>query len=362
METRIHNNLALYGSVVLSVNEDSFPADPAIGTLILKGNVLYAYISVGGYTTWYPFASKTSSYIHSQGVASNTWVITHNLNTTNTWTQVKDENGHVVVAPTTNTSANVVTVNFTYPIAGTAIVVAPATLDVPEMKASVVTAGNGTVIIDADGIRIAGQSVLTSANISTEVNSAVNTAISSNIGSLSSLTTTTQSNVVSAINEVKSLVDSAATTSTINTAISANVGTLSSLTTTAKSNVVSAINEINSTLTTWNNLPYDLGSTVVGKPTASEVIFRFRAVRAFTLQSSGHEIVANVAATASSVFTITKNTTSIGTVTFAASGTTPSVSISQTSFAAGDRLIITAPASVDSTLADIDFTLLAKLG
>lgn len=316
METRIHNNLALYGSVVLSVNEDSFPADPAIGTLILKGNVLYAYISVGGYTTWYPFASKTSSYIHSQGIASNTWVITHNLNTTNTWTQVKDENGHVVVAPTTNTSANVVTVNFTYPVAGTAIVVAPATLDVPEMKASVVTAGNGTVIIDADGIRIAGQSVLTSANITTEVTSTVSNA----------------------------------------------VGTLSSLTTTTKSNVVAAINEVNSTLTTWNNLPYDLGSTVVGKPTASEVIFRFRAVRTFTLQSTGHEIVANVAATASSAFTIAKNTTSIGTVTFGAGATVPLVSISATSFAAGDRLIITAPASVDSTLADIDFTLLAKLG
>ena len=320
METRIHNNLALYGSMKLSVNETEFPANPEIGTLIIKGNCLYAYISVGGYTTWYPFASKTNSYIHSQGIASNTWTITHNLNSTETWTQIKDQYGYVVMASVENTSANVITVSFTTPTVGTAIIVTPSTLDVPEMKASVISAGNGTVVIDADGIRIAGQNVLTSANISTEVNS------------------------------------------TVSTAISANVGTLSSLTTTAKGNVVAAINEVNSTLTTWNNVPYDLGSTVVGKPTASEVIFRFRAVRAFTVQSTGHQIVAATAATSSAVFTIAKNTTTVGNVAFGAGATVPTVTISSTSFAIGDTLTITAPSVVDNTLANIDFTLLSKLG
>ena len=319
METRIHNNLALYGSLIMSVNEPGFPENPAIGTLIIKGNCLYAYISVGGYVTWYPFASKTSSYIHSQGVASSTWTVTHDLNTTNTWTQVKDSNGIVVQALVENTSANVITISFTTPITGTAIVVAPATIDVPEMKATVISAGDGTVVIDADGIRIAGQNVLTSANISTEVNS------------------------------------------TVTSAISTTIGTLSNLTTTAKGNIVAAINEVNSAVTTWANLPYDVGSTVVGKPTASETVLRFRAVRPFTVQSSGHEIVANVAATGSTVFTVTKNTTSIGSITFAAAATVPTVTVTATSFAAGDKLIITAPSVVDATLADIDLTLIAKL-
>jgi hypothetical protein len=201
METRIHNDLELYGSMTLAVSVNTYPENPKVGTLIIKDNCLYAYISIGGYLTWYPFASKTNSYIHSQGIASNVWTITHNLNTYNTWTQIKDGDGDVVVAAITNTSANVITVTFTTPILGTAIVVGPSTIDVPEMRASLVTIGDGTVVIDSDGIRIAGQNVLTSANIATEISS----SISSVIGSLSNLTTTTKSDVVAAINEVKAL-------------------------------------------------------------------------------------------------------------------------------------------------------------
>ena len=55
-----------------------------------------------------------------------------------------------------------------------------------------------------------------------------------NIGTLSSLTTTAKSSLVSAINEVDAEADS-------NTS---KIGTLSSLTTTAKTNLVSAINEV----------------------------------------------------------------------------------------------------------------------
>ena len=200
METRIHNDLALYGSMTLSVNETNFPENPAIGTLIIKGNCLYAYISVGGYTTWYPFAAKTNSYIHSQGIPGTTWTITHNLNTLNTWTQIKDADGNVIVAAIENVNPNVITVTFTTPIAGTAIVVAPTSIDVPEMKASVISAGNGFVVIDADGVRINGQNVVTSANVAAEV--------SATIGALNNLTTTAKTNIVAAINEVKSLVTS----------------------------------------------------------------------------------------------------------------------------------------------------------
>lgn len=58
--------------------------------------------------------------------------------------------------------------------------------------------------------------------------------VGDSIGTLNSLTTTTKTNVVSAINEV----DSHADTNTN------NIGTLNNLTTTAKSNVVAAVNEV----------------------------------------------------------------------------------------------------------------------
>jgi hypothetical protein len=87
---------------------------------------------------------------------------------------------------------------------------------------------------------------------------------------------------------------------------------------------------------------------------------RFVAVRAFTLPASltGSQGDAGTAAGASTVFSIKKNGTEFGTATWATSGTDATfAAASSTTFAVGDILSIVAPASVDSTLADISITL-----
>lgn len=107
---------------------------------------------------------------------------------------------------------------------------------------------------------------------------------------------------------------------------------------------------------------YDVATSVFGKPTDGEVVMRFRACRAYTLQSdqTNGQAKSSVAATASSVFTVAKNGVAVGTITFAASGTVGTIAIaSNISFAIGDVLTITAPATADLTLADVDFTLVA---
>lgn len=128
---------------------------------------------------------------------------------------------------------------------------------------------------------------------------------------------------------------------------------------TLSANVLSVTN-----VTVWTNTPYDLGFPVFSKPKASEQVFRFVAARAYKLpadQTNGRAL-AQTAATASAVFTITKNGTQIGTVTFAAGSTTGTISISaDVSFAVGDRIMVVAPSTVDSTLADIDFTFVCVL-
>lgn len=106
--------------------------------------------------------------------------------------------------------------------------------------------------------------------------------------------------------------------------------------------------------------PYDIGAFCAGKPTASEVLLRFVATRAFNLPASltDSQVKAGTAATATTDFDLQKNGSSIGTVSFAASGTTATFTFaSAVSFAAGDILAIIAPASADATLADISFTL-----
>ena len=94
----------------------------------------------------------------------------------------------------------------------------------------------------------------------TEINNKIDTN-TTNIGTLSNLTTTEKSNLVSAINEVDSNTDNNTT----------NIGTLSNLTTTEKSNLVGAINEVDSNtdtntsnIGTLNNLTTTEKSNLVG--------------------------------------------------------------------------------------------------
>lgn len=165
METRILNNLVVQGSLVMADNLTDFPPNPAIGTFVVKDQCLYGYIKIGGLTTWYPFASKTNSYIHSQGIASTQWIIQHNLGTTNVWTQVKDTQGRIIQALVEPVDENTLRVTFTEAVAGTAVIVAPDSINVPQVEASLIDVGSGKVIIDTSGIRIDGEYVLTSGNI-----------------------------------------------------------------------------------------------------------------------------------------------------------------------------------------------------
>jgi hypothetical protein len=108
---------------------------------------------------------------------------------------------------------------------------------------------------------------------------------------------------------------------------------------------------------------YDVPIYIPDRPTTSMLCARIAAVRAFDLPASltGSVASAGTAATGSTVFTIYKNTTSIGTITFAAAGTTGTFSFaSAVSFVSADLLRIIAPATADTTLADISITLMGS--
>lgn len=106
--------------------------------------------------------------------------------------------------------------------------------------------------------------------------------------------------------------------------------------------------------------PYDVGGSVTGKPTAGAIILRYpmpRAVR-FLSGVSGSQGIAGTAATASVSFTLSKNGTQFGTMSFAAASKVATFAASSTTdFAVGDILTVAAPATPDNTLADIGFAL-----
>jgi len=88
------------------------------------------------------------------------------------------------------------------------------------------------------------------------------------------------------------------------------------------------------------------------------------AVRALTVPTNcaGSLAKAGVAATASTVFTIAQNGSSVATVTFAIAGTTGTFSNQAAiAIATGDVMTITAPGSADATLANVAITILATV-
>ena len=118
--------------------------------------------------------------------------------------------------------------------------------------------------------------------------------------------------------------------------------------------------------TTTTGSPYDFAGGIPGLPTASQVVARFVVGRAMTfpLNFSGSQWAAGTAPTAAASFSVNVNGTAIGAINFAASATTATfttVSTGVTNVAAGAVLTIVAPATADTTLANVSGTLLGTL-
>lgn len=103
--------------------------------------------------------------------------------------------------------------------------------------------------------------------------------------------------------------------------------------------------------------PFDVHSFYPGVPTASAYLYRGKVARAITIPANfaGSYFTATANATASTVFDIQKNGSSIGSVTIGAGGTTPTFATTSgvaQSLAAGDVFAVVAPATPDATLAN----------
>jgi hypothetical protein len=109
---------------------------------------------------------------------------------------------------------------------------------------------------------------------------------------------------------------------------------------------------------------YDIAGSMLGKPANAATVARLVAVRAFTIPAgvAGSLCVSGTAATATTVYNLKKNDAIFGTITFAASGTTGTfAAATQTAFAIGDVFSVTAPATADTTHADMQFTIITAL-
>jgi hypothetical protein len=107
--------------------------------------------------------------------------------------------------------------------------------------------------------------------------------------------------------------------------------------------------------------PNDLHVFIPGVLSSSQLMFRMKVTRAFTLPAnlSGGYGTAGTASTGTKVVDIKKNGSSVATITYTASatGTLATSGGTAQSFAVGDVLTIVGPASADATLADVTIDL-----
>ncbi len=106
---------------------------------------------------------------------------------------------------------------------------------------------------------------------------------------------------------------------------------------------------------------YDIDSWLYGTQTiATQLIRRFSPPRTVVIGATGHVSNADVAATATTVLTMYKNGSSVGTVTYAAASATGTVSTSGFTLLTSDVFEIVGPTVPDATLANVN-TILAGL-
>ena len=110
---------------------------------------------------------------------------------------------------------------------------------------------------------------------------------------------------------------------------------------------------------TWNGTdwvagvtPYDIASMVVGTPTATTVVMRLPAVRAYTISSTNTDHLFRAATAVTGVLTVKNAGSTVFTATFSASTTaTISTPVNNTSVALGSDLTIEVTSTTD--LADL---------
>jgi hypothetical protein len=122
-------NLDLLGNFLRNVGLEpvtEWPPTPTIGRFLNFNSRIYLCTDVAGtdgLPVYLPVTSTVSTYLHTQAISSNQWLISHGLNYDKPIVFIYDNNG-VVIQPddVEIVDVNTVTINFSVPVTGKAIV------------------------------------------------------------------------------------------------------------------------------------------------------------------------------------------------------------------------------------------------
>lgn len=100
-----------------------FPASPSVGEIVLKDKKLFICADiVDGLPYWVNLVAELSSHRHDQTTPALEWTVNHELNTNIVVVQVYDQYGNQVIPDNISCATkNQVTISFSMPIIGAAI-------------------------------------------------------------------------------------------------------------------------------------------------------------------------------------------------------------------------------------------------
>jgi len=140
MQVSVLSKLRVTGAIALENTANTFPANPSLGSMTIKDDMLFAYLTLGDVVNWYPLVRLPERYVHSQTSPSSQWTVSHNLNKQDVWYQVQDSNGQLTFASEfTEIDANTFTLTFAEAVQGKVLVLGtgldgdlPANPDAPQ--------------------------------------------------------------------------------------------------------------------------------------------------------------------------------------------------------------------------------------
>lgn len=163
---RNYANLELHGSVNFAQELQDFPTSPNRNDLVMINGVLWTYTMIGGLLTWLPLNNQQDTYVHTQGVASLTWTVSHGLGSEDFVLGVYDSTNQLMSpASITITDSNNFVLNFTEAVLGRAVAIFATNLFAPtvttqEVIADSVNIGGSVVTADSTGLYVNGNPVL----------------------------------------------------------------------------------------------------------------------------------------------------------------------------------------------------------
>lgn len=112
------------GCAAILKSETAFPSSPTAGRIVFVDKRVWICAELsGGQPIWVPLTNQIDTYLHTQQTSSDTWTITHNLNTGTPLVQVYDTTNKLVIPGDVEvTDNNNVSVTFGTAVSGRAIV------------------------------------------------------------------------------------------------------------------------------------------------------------------------------------------------------------------------------------------------